>query len=200
MTTHSIPLFPTLVQVVEGFLTPDQCADIVSFLRNKKHTMTEHKALAGDAVTSHVSSRAVMELDEIASSIRTCSHVKDKIQHAVSEYSKEAGFPNNTLINSWTNFQGRESMLKEHVHGMSYISGAVFLQTDDQSSKLFFHNPNPHVGSIDKKNSEKPYMWDWFFVEPVIGNLVLFPSWLKHGSNHTQNNSEERVVLSFNTL
>lgn len=200
MITHSLSLFPTLIRVVEGFLTYEQCADIVFFMRNKKHTMLEHTALSGNAVSSHISSRPVSVLDEISIHIQSCVDIKDKLQNVINDYSKEAGLPINNILNSWVNFQGKGSVLKEHVHGMSFVSGALFLQTDAQSSKLFFSNPNPHVAGIDNKNSDNQFMWDWFSIEPNIGNLVVFPSWLKHGSNHTQNNSDERVVLSFNSL
>ena len=200
MTTHSLPLFPTLVRVVEGFLLAEQCNNIVSFLRNKKYRMSSHIALSGDAVSSHDLSKPVFELNEISKHVQGCSDLKDKIQQVINDYSDEAGLPINNLGNSWVNFQSKGSVLKEHAHGMSFVSGALFLQTDSQSSKLFFSNPNPHVAGIDRKNSERQYMWDWFCVDPVIGNLVVFPSWLKHSSNHTQNNSEERVVLSFNSI
>ena len=33
---------------------------------------------------------------------------------------------------------------------------------------------------------------------PTVGDLILFPSWLEHGSDK-KNQSKERIVLSFNT-
>ena len=36
-------------------------------------------------------------------------------------------------------------------------------------------------------------------VKPNIGDLILFPSWLMHGSDNEKNKSNERLVLSFNT-
>ena len=200
MITHSLSLFPTLVHVIDKFLTFDQCMDIVSFLRNEKYEMVEHKAFDGEAITSYTTSHSTMKLDDIVKHVQSCVTLKEDIQQAIDNYSREAGFPSNRITNLWANFQSKESTLKEHVHGMSYVSGALFLQTDEQSSKLFVHNPNPHVEGIDNKNSEKQYVWDWFCINPTIGKLVLFPSWLKHGSNYNQNNSEERVVLSFNTI
>ncbi len=35
--------------------------------------------------------------------------------------------------------------------------------------------------------------------KPEIGDLILFPGWLMHGSHNDINLSEERIALSFNT-
>jgi uncharacterized protein (TIGR02466 family) len=203
MTVHNFPLFPTLVQVVDNFLTYDQCLNIVSFLEQQKYRMSLHGVFGGEAITSHHgnNSKPSMELDVISSNVTGCGDIKERVQNAVNDYSREVGFPVNNLDNSWVNFQGKDSILKEHAHGrMSLVSGALFLQSDDQSSKLFFHNPNPHIEGIENKSQQNSYMWDNFYIEPIIGYLVLFPGWLKHGSNYTRNNSEQRVVLSFNTI
>ena len=34
---------------------------------------------------------------------------------------------------------------------------------------------------------------------PKNGDLLIFPSWLRHGSNHETNQTDGRIVLSFNT-
>ena len=74
-----------------------------------------------------------------------------------------------------------------------------FIKTDSKSSKLFFYNPNPMINftSINVRNN---YNYEWIYFTPKPKTLILFPSWLQHGSNNTLNKSSQRIVVSFNYL
>ena len=71
----------------------------------------------------------------------------------------------------------------------SLISGIIFLQVDDKSSKLYFQNPNNIYVKCD----------DDICITPEPGLLLMWPSWLAHGSGDDTNMSTERIVVSFNT-
>ena len=84
------------------------------------------------------------------------------------------------VSNIWINIQNKNSVLLPHTHRNCLISGVVYLLVDKDSSDLVFIN-----------NSKE------YRLSPMIGRLILFPSWLMHGSAKP-NKSENRVVLSFN--
>jgi uncharacterized protein (TIGR02466 family) len=84
------------------------------------------------------------------------------------------------------------------VHPGSSISGVLYLKVDKNSSKIYFYNPNPY-NVILRKKQHNINNYEYMFFQPEIGDLILFPSWLKHGSDVDENMSEERIALSFNT-
>ena len=97
----------------------------------------------------------------------------------------------------WSNIQNAGSRLDEHIHPHAVVSGALYINVDD-SCRITFHNPNPYANIINVDtntfyNSESQY----FRVHNC--ELVLFPSWLKHGRYKDVNEMDERTVESFNT-
>ncbi len=200
MQIDNLSLFPTLVQVVKDFLTHQQCNDILQLVLNGEEKMPPHEIFFGAAVSSHISKGRVSLLDNLAESVDSCVDVKINLQNQIDNFCKEAGIPKSVFSNSWANIQKPNSILKEHTHAGSSVSGVIFLKSDEKSNKLFFHNPNQIIGMVNNKNSAVPYMWDWYSIEPVVGTLVIFPGWLKHGSNYTMNGPTKRVVLGFNAV
>ena len=92
------------------------------------------------------------------------------------------------LADSWCNIQSIDSTLTYHNHPNSIISGIIFLKADENSSKLVFKNP-----VLRTQN-------DTYEITPKTGMMVLWPSYLMHGSGDSINKSSERIVLSFNTF
>ena len=74
--------------------------------------------------------------------------------------------------------------LKYHKHPGSVISGIVVLKADEHSSKLIFKNPST------EETKEMTL---------TTGLLLMWPSYLMHGSGDSVNESKDRAVLSFNT-
>ena len=140
----------------------------------KKEDLTDHNALVGNAKSTYTPERGFLD-----------NH--NSVKHRVEE---KLFFPNLEITNSWCNVQGENSTLNFHRHPDSIISGIIFLQVDDKSSKLYFQNPNNIYFKCDDDISIKP--------EP--GLLLMWPSWLAHGSGEDKNMSTERVVVSFNTF
>jgi len=140
----------------------------------KKEDLTDHNALVGNAKST------------FAPNIDFLSN-HNSVKHRVEE---KLYYPNLEISNSWCNIQGENSTLNFHRHPDSIISGIIFLQVDDKSSKLYFQNPNNIYFKCDDDISIKP--------EP--GLLLMWPSWLAHGSGEDKNMSTERVVVSFNTF
>ena len=64
------------------------------------------------------------------------------------------------------------------------------VQVDEKSSKLYFKNPNNIYFECDED----------ICITPEPGLLLMWPSWLTHGSGEEKNMSAERIVVSSNTF
>ena len=101
---------------------------------------------------------------------------------------------NQRLADSWCNIQGKGSTLDFHNHPNSVVSGVIFLKADEKSSKLVFQNPLTPISPTAVSPHRETYE-----LTPKTGLLAMWPSYLMHGSGPSINQSDERIVLSFNT-
>ena len=102
--------------------------------------------------------------------------------------------PSQRMADSWCNIQGKGSTLSDHNHPNSVVSGIIFLKCDEHSSKLVFKNPLTAISPTAVSPHREIYE-----LTPKPGLMVTWPSYLMHGSGASINQSEERIVLSFNT-
>ena len=192
MKTHILNLFPTPIVVVENFISVEECDLIVEFFKDEG---TEHIAFEKNATSTHGEFKNCLK--DVAKKIPKLSNIEKNIDICLINYVKILGIDGVALTNSWVNFQHKDSVLKEHTHGLSTVSGTLFLKSDSKSSNLNLFNQNPYLVLMRYKEMTN-FNTEYHYIPPNKGNLVLFPSWLKHGSNGTKNMSESRVVLSFN--
>jgi uncharacterized protein (TIGR02466 family) len=195
MNVMKYDMFPTLVVGFTDFITNDQRNDIIDYLSNEE--FVGHKTLLSNKgkSTFHTDQKLLESLENISS----CKDLKSKIGKMINDYALTSGFSFSEIQNSWANVQYPESVLDEHAHPLSSISGALYLNVDELSSSLYFQNPNPYL-DYTKITEHTQYSYHWTEIKPQNGLLLLFPSWLKHGSNGQMNQTEKRIVLSFNAI
>lgn len=200
-------LFPTLIVLKKNIITKQQSKTIMDYFEDKNYLFSKHDSLLGDSVSTHVFTDSYNEktgnnfyaLEEIISRLDDLSGLKKTIEFMCNEYSNESGFNYSKITSSWINIQDSGSSLKQHTHPCSTISGVLYINVDDNSSKIYFDNPNCFLDFTNiKKDTEYSYRKYWF--TPETGDLLLFPSWIKHGSNSNFNFTKKRMALSFNTL
>ena len=179
-------LFPTLVLYFPQFIDTGKCNKIFKLLKTKK--LNNHKSLV-KGKSSH------------SPTINILSELSIDINKPLQEYSEQSRIKiNNKITNAWANIQDKGGILKEHVHANSILSGVIFIKYGEKASKLYFQNPNPFVCYTDKKEPLNDYAYDWYSLSPKTGDLIIFPSWLKHGSNQQTNLYSNRTVISFNVV
>jgi uncharacterized protein (TIGR02466 family) len=191
---RDLNLFPVLVRRIDEFLTQGECAEIVAAL--DVSAFGPHGALIGNATSSfdHGFNKSRHAVDEVEKVVT----VKDRILQQIETYAHDFGMRSVRLGNSWVNIQREGSRLDYHTHPLSIVSGVLYLKVDEASSKTTFCNPNPFIDVMVLREPTS-YTTTTASLQPTVGSLVLFPSWLKHGSIDL-NESPERVVLSFNTV
>ena len=121
------------------------------------------------------------------------------IQKQLDFYTKEIMFSDDKLIPtiSWCNKNPQGSRHHEHRHPNSIISGVFyFAPTKPAPLHLTKSNLPEFEFNVKKWN---PVNSSVFILNINVGELVLFPSSIKH-SVAVNEDSEERISLSFNTF
>ena len=105
------------------------------------------------------------------------------------------------LTSAWLNISdSRQCMHSAHVHG-DVFSGVFYLQAPEGSGKLSVVNPgiNPMWQGCNLTSQRNPFTAESILIEPIEGNILLFPSYLPH-SVLPNDHDEERISISFNVI
>ena len=92
-----------------------------------------------------------------------------------------------------------------HSHPNSIISGAYYVEADEDSANITFHKANISTSpSITwemnpDRIKDAPWNFAWKKIISKTGRLVMFPSQLMHSVESEMQNNGTRCVLSFNT-
>ena len=178
------PLFSVPIGYTHDFITEKERLELYKSIKSLTHI--PHNAIKGNGNSTHG-----LDVNFLPKKI------KNRVQDAVDEYTKEYGSPSVKITTIWSNIQNSGSTLDEHTHPRSIISGALYINVGDKS-ELCFHNPNPYIGFTLFKENRNHYNYEWYKIEVKNCQLVLFPSWLKHGKNDDINQIDDRMVVSFN--
>ena len=119
-------------------------------------------------------------------SLAGSTYILDHHKDIEDKIMNEVNIKDQRMQDSWVNIQGEGSTLKYHNHPGSVISGVIVLKADEHSSKLVFKNPFSQTGETKAMTL-------------TTGLLLMWPSYLMHGSGDSVNKSKDRAVLSFNT-
>jgi len=105
------------------------------------------------------------------------------------------------ITSMWININPPNGSNVAHIHPGAFMSGVMFIQTNEHTGNLYFQNPNPVEFDWKSKffkntrlNTYCNDMWDFL---PRENSLYLFPSWAKHGV-HTNVSDFDRISISFN--
>jgi uncharacterized protein (TIGR02466 family) len=195
MNLETYNLFPTLVIRAPEFLSKEECRLIFDHVQKKP--LDPYGAFVGDAVSNFS-----LEQDILSELVKNIPELKDLVKNltnVIEEYKIRHNLSLVRITNSWTNTQQEGSILIDHTHAKSIIAGALYINVDENSTQLVLKNPNPYIKYTVFGSNPTEYAYEWSTFKPEIGDLILFPGWIEHGSNHQINQTKDRMVLSFNT-
>ena len=127
-------------------------------------------------------------------------NVKNFLGESVDKFTKNVLHSKQRLVitQCWANRNPKGSKHHEHVHPNSIISGVMYFQINEKLPPIQFSKANQDGMKLDPikynhVNSES------FLLPCKPGELILFPSSLKHSVPINQGN-EDRISVSFNTF
>jgi uncharacterized protein (TIGR02466 family) len=128
------------------------------------------------------------------------SKIKDFIYESLSKYTQNILQTKQRLVvtQAWTNRNPPHSKHHEHIHPNSIISGVFYFRQSKTLPPIQFSKT---LQDFFKLNPEKYNVLnsETFMLPMVDGELVLFPSSLRHSVPLNKGN-EERYSMSFNTF
>ena len=125
-------------------------------------------------------------------------------QTAVNEYAADVCKVTDEfyITNSWATKNLTSVDHHTHSHPNSIFSGVFYFQAEENASPMTVHCKSPIFKNfaLDYHYSEYTMFnsGDWSF--PVqTGTLIIFPSWLEHGSSKNESTSP-RQLIGFNSF
>ena len=199
MTIENIEMFPTLIQRVRHFLTPEQCKDICEFFWHHQEVFRKHDLLTNGVSTWDFDS---CSHKDITASVPSCSTFTKDMSDMINQYANLLGIKlyfTDDIVRSWISIQNVGSIHRRHKHTGSHIAGVIYLNVDDNINTITFYNQNEFQNYVPITQETRYNQEKQQFV-PEIGTLYLFPSWLNHGSDEMVNRTPNRTIFSFNTF
>jgi uncharacterized protein (TIGR02466 family) len=103
-------------------------------------------------------------------------------------------------LSAWANVHNLGGYNVLHTHPGCLMSGSFYLSLPEGSGPLIFDDPRPgvhhnmHVFNGPYPNASMP-----FVVEPRVGQLIVFPSWLGHFVE-PHLNKNNRICIAMNAI
>lgn len=138
-------------------------------------------------------------------------HLRPEFSELTSYVMKEASLHLNELgviregekmLCMWANVSKSKNRHAVHIHPNSFLSGVLYLSAPGKPGNIGFKDPRPgsEILAFDYKE-DSILKHRTREVIPNLGLMILFPSWLAHGTNRgIFSDNEDRISLSFNII
>ena len=103
------------------------------------------------------------------------------------------------LDSLWINILPPGGVHSSHLHPHSVISGTTYVKVPKGSGAIKFEDPRlaMMMATPPRKETVRSELKSFVYLEPKVGNIILWESWLRHEVPMNLSN-EERVSISFN--
>ena len=103
---------------------------------------------------------------------------------------------------AWVNINSPGAYNRLHSHPNSHLSGVMWIKSPKDCGVISFDNPNGHhtyaeINSYDQKFNDKYFIHHSYWLPPIEGRMIIFPSHLQHEVEENKSN-EDRISVSFN--
>jgi hypothetical protein len=134
--------------------------------------------------------------------LNSCPITKSTIEMFLAEYAKEINVDSLTITNSWVSSYQYNEYIGAHHHLPKHVSGIIFLNDGFDGGNFFFDNPSvdmDHLLLSEKYSKFNEYTEPVHIIKPLAGKLVIFKSFLYHGTTPLKSNTT-RYTLAFNAM
>ena len=103
------------------------------------------------------------------------------------------------LDSIWINILPEGGIHTSHLHPHSVISGTTYVAVPSGASAIKFEDPRSAMmmAAPTRKAKAREEMRNFIYVEPEVGDVLLWESWLRHEVPMNMA-EEERISVSFN--
>jgi uncharacterized protein (TIGR02466 family) len=103
------------------------------------------------------------------------------------------------LDSLWINILPPGGVHSSHIHPHSVISGTTYVTMPKGASAIKFEDPRSArmMAAPQRKPDARPELRSFIYVEPEVGEVLLWESWLRHEVPLNMAD-EERISISFN--
>lgn len=130
------------------------------------------------------------------------SPITQQIELRLERIKKEYNFKNThnfKIGRSWINLNQNTNITKPHLHSNSLLSGVLYIKCKNSGPIVFLHPVMAHQYVIPPEIVEQFNAFNSasITVNPEVGKLIIFPSWLMHYVESNQDTSD-RISIAFN--
>jgi len=180
-------IFPTPVYVseIDRKLTDNELNFVFEnkkyFCKNDSNIVTENKYILNETIFSNLKKEINLKISDYFSKIICTSN-------NIEPY----------ITQSWITYTEKNQYHAKHHHPNSIVSGVLYIDCDEKLDKIIFFKDRYETIKLE---IEKQNLWNSdrciFYVKP--GDIILFPSHLKHMVETTQSD-KTRISLAFNVF
>ena len=133
---------------------------------------------------------------------KALKNLKEDLYKIVLDYFDKVVCTDNSIVpyitQSWLNYTKNKQFHHTHSHANSYVSGVFYINADKKVDKIKFYKDNNSLFKLKttKFNIFNSDSW-WYSIK--TGDVILFPSSLRHGVNKKEGKNI-RISLSFNVF
>ena len=175
-----------------------------------KDVQLDNNKLAQDIINWSKQDKGVFKTNHKGWHSTTDMHKKPEYSPLVTElfrmqkeiYDHEHIDRNAFLGNMWANINPPGGLNNPHLHPNSLFSGVYYVKSQPKSGRLKIYDPrstSQMVMPIRKPGNPGRDMWRDATLDPVIGRIIMFPSWLWHSVEENQSD-DIRISVSFNFI
>lgn len=185
--THKELLFATPIYVIDY---GDN--EIIKSIKLK--VLQEEKIFADDMCCS---TKDTLHLDPSYTSLLQL--LDYDIEHALDDIGVLRDSYNITCM--WANISSKNNRHNMHLHPNSFISGVLYLNSPNNCGNIGFRDPRHSMEMLCMEfTDDSIFRHRTIEIEPITGRLILFPSWLQHGTRPGEFENDVRISLSFNVM
>ena len=101
----------------------------------------------------------------------------------------------------WANIHKDYSKHHIHNHPNSFLSGVLYIDAPLGSGEIFFKDPkNGSQTLIPDYKTTPDFLYNEIKFQVSTGKLILFPSYLEHGTHLGSKHNKLRISISFNYM
>jgi uncharacterized protein (TIGR02466 family) len=191
-----VNLFPTKIYrtTMPGYDCEDFKRRLEPFFHQFNEKTATYAELSGTGMEVSTSTHGILYLHKEPSLADVFAYINQQVE----AYWAEMGLVERPGIHySWANKYSRGGHAKMHNHSPYFVSGCFYVDKDsDDQGNIYFQDPNEALMSTLPQNDDFKLSQNCVDVSTFTGDLILFPSWFKHGV-HPNKTDRPRISMAF---